>query len=312
MSPLLNVLIGLALMYLTLALIVTAVQEAIAGILQWRAHTLAQNVREMLNAAATPAPGSALALLRQLYAGRKLPAEPPANALATSVDKLVLAHPLVSPTGQLPSYIASPKFALALIDSVSKLTPQVQGAFSRFEAGVAALPAGRLKTALTSMTVDAAGDVEQLKKALAGWFDDVMDRVSGIYKRWAAIASFVIGLLLALFLVADTIGMLRQLGNDPHFATGVVKAAAAATPGAPSQTAIAALALNAHPSYWFIGWCDHFHAHLRSLVGCLLTAIALSLGAPFWFDLLGTLINVRSAGAVPDRADAAGQGTAST
>jgi hypothetical protein len=38
---------------------------------------------------------------------------------------------------------------------------------------------------------------------------------------------------------------------------------------------------------------------LRMIVGWLPTAIAVSMGAPFWFDLLGRLINVRSTGSKP-------------
>lgn len=39
-------------------------------------------------------------------------------------------------------------------------------------------------------------------------------------------------------------------------------------------------------------------------LGWLLTAAALSLGAPFWFDLLNQFINLRGAGTKPQRADA--------
>ncbi|RPH79952.1 MAG: hypothetical protein EHM80_06530 [Nitrospiraceae bacterium] len=38
------------------------------------------------------------------------------------------------------------------------------------------------------------------------------------------------------------------------------------------------------------------------IIGLLLTAIAVSLGAPFWFDVLNKLINIRSAGKQPERA----------
>jgi len=40
------------------------------------------------------------------------------------------------------------------------------------------------------------------------------------------------------------------------------------------------------------------------ILGWLLTAAALSLGAPFWFDLLNQFINLRGAGSKPQRADA--------
>jgi hypothetical protein len=42
---------------------------------------------------------------------------------------------------------------------------------------------------------------------------------------------------------------------------------------------------------------------LVKLLGWLLTAAALSLGAPFWFDLLNKFINLRGAGAKPARED---------
>lgn len=44
---------------------------------------------------------------------------------------------------------------------------------------------------------------------------------------------------------------------------------------------------------------DKFNGFL-SILGWLLTAIALSFGAPFWFDLLNKLVNIRAAGKKPE------------
>lgn len=41
----------------------------------------------------------------------------------------------------------------------------------------------------------------------------------------------------------------------------------------------------------------------KKLVGIFLTGIALSLGAPFWFDTLSRFVNVRSAGPAPQKSD---------
>jgi hypothetical protein len=41
---------------------------------------------------------------------------------------------------------------------------------------------------------------------------------------------------------------------------------------------------------------------LARLLGWMLTILAISLGAPFWFDMLNKLVNVRSAGKSPDEA----------
>ncbi|HLO50814.1 MAG TPA: hypothetical protein VK211_20530, partial [Kamptonema sp.] len=47
----------------------------------------------------------------------------------------------------------------------------------------------------------------------------------------------------------------------------------------------------------FIGWLLEF---LKVIFGWLLSAGAIAMGAPFWFELLGKFINVRNAGQVPE------------
>jgi hypothetical protein len=42
--------------------------------------------------------------------------------------------------------------------------------------------------------------------------------------------------------------------------------------------------------------------HPQVFVGWLLTILALTLGAPFWFDMLNKFINIRFAGKSPDEA----------
>lgn len=50
--------------------------------------------------------------------------------------------------------------------------------------------------------------------------------------------------------------------------------------------------------------CSRFWCQVRQVVlklfGLLLTALALTLGAPFWFDMINKLVNIRSAGNKPD------------
>jgi hypothetical protein len=42
---------------------------------------------------------------------------------------------------------------------------------------------------------------------------------------------------------------------------------------------------------------------LSMIFGWLLTVIAVSMGAPFWFDLLNKLMNIRNAGGKPEKAE---------
>jgi hypothetical protein len=50
---------------------------------------------------------------------------------------------------------------------------------------------------------------------------------------------------------------------------------------------------------WSLSWLRWLGL---KLLGCLMTALAVSLGAPFWFDSLGRLVNLRATGARPARA----------
>jgi hypothetical protein len=39
---------------------------------------------------------------------------------------------------------------------------------------------------------------------------------------------------------------------------------------------------------------------VKKIVGLLMSVVALTLGAPFWFDVLNRLVNVRTSGNRPD------------
>jgi hypothetical protein len=47
--------------------------------------------------------------------------------------------------------------------------------------------------------------------------------------------------------------------------------------------------------YWARDYCPQFAHYLRHLLGVLITAGLLALGAPFWFNLLKNLMNLRPA-----------------
>lgn len=59
------------------------------------------------------------------------------------------------------------------------------------------------------------------------WFNDAMDRLSGLYKRKVQTASFLVGLLLAIFLNIDSIGIAIALWRDPTLRQTIVAQAEA-------------------------------------------------------------------------------------
>lgn len=278
--------IGLIFMYLVLSLVCTSINEYIATLFQLRAKTLADSIRRLID---DPA-------LRQLFSNHGL------------VDGTAAA------AGRGPSYIDGRAFAMALLASVDPTKP-VPG-FDDVQQAIRHLPDSNIRDTLLAHLATAQGDVEKLRDGLAVWFDQAMDRVSGIYKRWLKYISFGVGLALALAINADSVSVAKALWHDPTVRAQIASSAEhPPTPPAGSDASQALSAslggleqLRSFPIGWPMGPAENNPATtpwwqllLSKLVGLGLTAIALSLGAPFWFDLLSKFMNVRGSGAKPDR-----------
>ncbi|MGP6159960.1 MAG: hypothetical protein ACLPYS_21110 [Vulcanimicrobiaceae bacterium] len=195
-------------------------------------------------------------------------------------------------------------------------------------AAIDALPPGALHDLMASRLRDADGDYQRFVSGLQTWFDDYMDRVSGWYKRCSSVLTLYLGLGVVLVLNVDSISFFESLMNNDRLAQAAASFASSLqaveqsghplsstsppAPPAPPAAGIDMGSLAALP----LGWPDgRFAARwekdgpglrvldvLKKLAGLALTVAALALGAPFWFDLLGMIVNVRNAGSVPPKA----------
>jgi hypothetical protein len=324
-STTLEVAIGMALIYLLLSLFCTAINEAIAGILGSRAKNLEKGINSLFtdglktkattggNGVAIPA----VTLAQAIYA----------HGLVQSLYKST-ASELTGWTfgSSLPSYIPARTFSSALLDilfpaSDPAAAPAVAGAnapgapvvaaagpaaaLSTMLASVQALPESKGKEAILALVSQAGGDITKTRQALENWFNDGMDRVAGWYKRRTQLVLFFIGLILAVCLNIDSVRIGRALWVSPA-ARSYAVAAAEQYAGDESKkivnkdasTQLAALQSLALP----IGYDTSKHLWMNAsagslvvvLAGWLLTAIAMTLGAPFWFDTLNKFMMARS------------------
>jgi hypothetical protein len=144
-----------------------------------------------------------------------------------------------------------------------------------------------------------------------------MDEVTGWYRRWSQLILFGTGLVLAMVVGVDALDITRTLWINDEIRAGVAEIAeefsqspiASAGGGEETQGVdlaaarrkaeelqelqqdLAAVGLRFRP----ITQCAWKPAFPSCLLGYLLTALAASLGAPFWFDLLKKLVKIRSA-----------------
>lgn len=298
----LDVAIGLFFVYLILSIVVSTINEAIASRLKWRSNHLLGGVRNLLQD-----DGQYEAFLANW------------RIKALHDDK-----------GRPPSYIPSRAFALALLDT---LAPQPgveksQDLIAHAKQAVDKIENDAVRGLLTDALAESRGDVERFRQSIERSFDDVMARVSGWYKRRVQVAMFLIGIAVTGFANADTFAIGDRLWRDDAVRAAVVTQATVAAeqdqpitcPAAKDEDAQepepeseaakrtpdplkeAARCVDDLGELGIpLGWTadttpDDAWGWVGKVLGLLLTAVALSFGAPFWFDLLGKISRLRGAG----------------
>lgn len=288
----LDVALGVIFVYLVLALVCSALNESISSVLSWRAKFLREGIANLLD---PNNHSNGRKLLTQLYD------HPLINGLIRPVSR----------KGKLryPSYLPSRAFASALLDFDGK------GAGRSIDQAIAAIPSPQIRTALTTLRSSAKvkegeDEAAAFKQAVEAWYDDAMERVSGWYRRRVQVVMWVLAAGIAFSLNVDTIRIADHLWKDKTVRSAVV----ARTENPPDTTQPADISRFSKqvnelkelklPIGWSIesrpkGFWDWLRRVLLKGTGLILTAAALTLGAPFWFDMLGKVARIRSAGARP-------------
>ncbi|MFM6679448.1 MAG: hypothetical protein ACKPIG_24565 [Microcystis panniformis] len=164
--------------------------------------------------------------------------------------------------------------------------------------------------------------LENFIDEIAKTFTQIMERTSGVYKRNAKGVSFAFGFLAAALLNIDSFYVIEQLSKNPNLrqginqlATEVVKTNESCFKDAkddPNKVAECTdklqvsvkdlekinqpLPLGWNEKGWFNGEQIKEQNGWQAIFGWLMTGVAVAMGAPFWFDVLGKLINVRNTG----------------
>ncbi len=232
---------------------------------------------------------------------------------------------------RLPSYIAPRAFALALLDTIAPDAALRDDGTRRPQHDVIAYVTGRLddaslnlpartRQALLALLKDARGDIDAFRQGVEVWFDESMARVSGWYKRQTQLILLAIAVAVTLLMNANALTMGERLWKDAALRAAVVQEAGKVTSPVgrtsetPSEAAerveaaldrVDVLEKLGVPLGWtsdpddprFVyGTNDPWRFVHHDLVGWLFTIIAISLGAPFWFDTLSRLSRLRGTG----------------
>jgi len=304
-STILDVIIGLIFVYLLLSILCTAANEWLAALTKRRAKTLNRGIKQLLdNQLLTEGP----------RAGQEAP-----NALIDAFYE----HPLIKTmfNGENPPTYLSPRnFSTTLTDIITSARDG-RLEFETLLADVNGLPPGKVKISLLALLRHCDDDIDKARFAIQGWFNDAMDRISGWYKRRTQVWTIIIAAALTLVANADTIQITRKLWTDPILRSAVVEEAKVRAqkprptvsveyeneddPTNPTVTRNEGNQLSDKERDLLgqlIGWHSGWRVNWSWLtpLGWLLTVLAVSMGAPFWFDMLNKIMNIRFAGKSPD------------
>jgi hypothetical protein len=301
-SAIIDVAIGVLLLWFTLSLVCSTVTEGINRIVR---DLRATHLREALQA-----------MLRQ------------EDTLVTAL----LRNPLVAVrTDQPPDWIRPRDFALAMF---TELGQKGITSVDDMRTALARISDENLKRSLTSLVETASGSVDKALQQVADWFDGAMKEVTTWYQQRAQVVTRIVAVVLVLLLNADTIMYTRIIWQDQAIRAALVEVArqrveraaggSAQTAADPAETRAPAPGTQAPgiadvlqtiraelaplPLTWdFTAAGDAGAVNLRGLhwrldflalklLGLALTYIALTFGAPFWFDLLRRMVGLRRGG----------------
>jgi hypothetical protein len=243
--------IGLVIIYIAGAVLVSAIQELIASILQWRSQHLKQSILQMmLNDPSAPQIQTDSQVKTQLTVAKELQ-----DSIYQSSFVQSLNHTSINFSGKReaiteekykelfkktdPSYLSSETFATALIQQLKEELKEMledpqkastSGAIKTIKNKIE--DSDKIPTSLkeTLMTLadraslkasEADNKLLMFQQEIETWFDRSMDRASGVYKRNTQLLCFFLGFAIAIIFNLDSLFLAQRLSQDTAMRTAL-------------------------------------------------------------------------------------------
>ncbi|PHN02046.1 hypothetical protein CRP01_33970 [Flavilitoribacter nigricans DSM 23189 = NBRC 102662] len=293
----LTVVLGVIFVLLMLSLFATSIMELLAAMLRLRGRNLKMTLKNLLIDEKKGSSG--------VY-----------EAFITNPLYKQLSFKYGRGVSNPPSYIDNDSFRTILFDIILG----EDGLESQLKTKIDALENDEMRRILKQLIRDADGKIDVFKQRIGEWYESIMDRASGYYKRMTQKILIIVGIVMAVVLNADTLALYRSLETNPETLDKLVAAAEAVAENESVDGMVrtdleyeAALEqvrrmkgnVDDLRSPLGMGWQNINLAEMSvynwavKILGWIITAIAISLGAPFWFDLLRKIVNLRSTGEKP-------------
>lgn len=289
----LEVVTGMVFTFLLLSLLSTTVNELISSLRGWRGYYMEQGLKRLLAYQDDPAVFDRFRnnpLYRQLRQS-KIPLR-----ISTA-----------------PNYLSGRNFVHILVHVLQ----QKDRVPEQVDELIGSLPAdSELRKVLEQLRSEGHATLEAYKARLNEWFEDVMGQVSGWYRRHLQFVTVLVGLTIAVGLNADSFMIYQHLSENAAARSALSTLAAdyagprdtLGLPGTPADgkspaeqvgQLVGSREFKEMSNILGLGWRQEhgsadWQVWLRRFFGWLITAFAISLGAPFWFDVLKKVVSMGS------------------
>ena len=321
----LEIVIGIVFTFLLLSLLATIINELLASYFGFRGYFLEATLKDLLMPRDENR-GDTAAVQRSSED----------EAIFAEFERNILFQQLKQRKrflrwSRFPAYLEDRMFSTIFINLL-KRRANIEAIDS--EADVSALievlPQGHLREVIRQIQTDPIETVAEFRSELERVYNIMMDHASGRYKQHLQIITILVGLFIAGALNADTFHIYKNLSTNADARREVVEYAERYL-NSVDETPSNAAALN-DPAVQDlsdelidivtddlervknplgIGWAhddigysplydSNWKDWLQRLAGWIITALAITLGAPFWFDILKKLMSIRNSTPLPE------------
>ena len=303
-----DVLIGLTVIMLALSMAVTVITQFVTAAVNSRGRHLKRSLADLIQ-----------------QVDPKM-----ADAVAAKIATGVLTHPLVSGAKggkrRLGSVVHREEFTKLLLELADRTEGHTIDANARnalkkmLQSGGITNPAQTLKdvralalqleASRPDLALNVRHNIAILQEAKSDfvaqvntWFDQTMDRATQRFTFSTRAVTFAGAIIVAVLLQVDTVSLVNRLSNDEELRQVLLKTAQEqqGTPrtNEPVETAKARAQMEWLGANGLVtvpkdvdDWKKRWES--ANVPGIAITAILLSLGAPFWYSSLGRLLKLRS------------------
>ena len=326
--PIVDLVVGMIFIYFLLSVICSSAIEIVITLMGARAKVLAEWAESIFNEKISTQGGQQVTLgqsildhcaVTVLSTAGKAPSYVDAKNFTSALIEKITYDP------QHPNSIAKDIDDVILaLENTSLLSTEIKRSFLGF--------ANDVKNAPEVVKYQTANALELFRLRVESWYDSSMDRLTGTLKRrYISICTFLVATVATVAMNADSMAIAKYLYSNPEARAKLAATAYAAATDSSYLNNIKTVRVSRSDSLTLDSLKKNISLSLQNIreaeaslagevplgwggwnpkgitaatifakfTGLLVTILAIFMGAPFWFDLLNKIANLRGTGPKP-------------